>query len=386
MALLVACGAAVPPLPSRGGPAWVEVQSEHFTLWTDAPAKRAHELMRELELRRQLLVTAMHHPSSKSRAFVIALRSSHETSEYLPHDAIAVAWDERNPTGEPGILLAADSEDREHVVSHELTHVISFGFLKNQPHWLAEGIATYFEMVDLESGERSVQVGLPRGDRAAALLQLRPLAAAQLFACKEPRCMDARFYATSWALFSFLLNERFDQLHRYLQRLNELPDDRQAEVWAEVFADLPPDRLDDELSKWLISGGIALPRIEVAVHEVSTRDRPLGDADVLAARSLLDLRFKGVGPADITAVEALAIDRTNLIARLINAELTHEIAPTDARATAAAYPDDWRAWRLVELAVKDQAEAEAARARVCALTGNDAPGCARAGGSRGASR
>jgi hypothetical protein len=125
-----------------------------------------------------------------------------------------------------------------------------------------------------------------------------------------------------------------------------------------------------------------LPRIEVAVHEVPTRDRPLGDADVLAARSLLDLRFKGVGPAHIAAEEALTIDRTNLVARLINTELTHEIA----RMAAAAYPDDWRAWRLVELAVKDPPEAEAARARVCALTANDAPECARAGVSHGASR
>jgi hypothetical protein len=385
MALLVACGPAIPPMPSRGGPAWLEVQSESFTLWTDAPARRAHELMRELELRRQLLLTAMNHRSSKVRAFVIALRSEREAGEYLSGDTIAVAWDERNPTGQPGILLAADSEDREHVISHELTHVISFGFLKNQPPWLAEGIATYFEMVDLESGERSVQVGLPRGDRAAALLQSRPLEAARLFACHELRCMDGRFYATSWALFSFLINQRFDQLHRYLLRLNDLPPDQQTEAWAKAFPDLPPDRLDDELSEWVISGKLALPRIEVAVREVPTRDRPLGDADVLAARSLLNFHFKGVGPADISAAEALAIDPTNVLARLINAELTHEISPDDARATAAAHPDDWRAWRLVELAVKDPPEAEAARARVCTLTGSDAPECARAG-AHGASR
>jgi hypothetical protein len=212
MALLVACGPAIPPLPSRGGPAWLEVQSEHFTLWTDASAERGRELMRELELRHQLLGTAMKHPLSNQRAFVIALRSSRETGEYLPHDAIAFAWDARNPTRQPGILLAANNQDRDHVVSHELTHVISFGFLKHQPHWLAEGIA-----------------------------------------------------------------------------------------------------------------------------------------------------------------------------RLVNTELTHEIAPTEARATAAAHPDDWRAWRLVERAVKDRAEAEAARARVCTLTGNEAPECARAG-SPGASR
>jgi Protein of unknown function (DUF1570) len=385
MALLVACGPVIPPLPSRGGPAWLEVESEHFTLWTDASAERGHELMRELELRHQLLGTAMKHPLSNQRAFVIALRGSRETGEYLPHDAIAFAWDARNPTRQPGILLAANNQDRDHVVSHELTHVISYGFLKNQPHWLAEGIATYFEMVDLESGERSVPVGLPRGDRAAFLLRSRPLEAARLFACRQPRCMNGLFYATSWAVFSFLINQRFDQLHRYLQRLNELPDDQQAEAWAEAFADLPPDRLDDELSKWLRSGELALPRIEVAVHEVATRERPLGDADVLAARSLLALRFKGVEPAHIAAEEALAIDRTNLIARLVNTELTHEIAPTDARATAAAHPDDWRAWRLVVHAVKDRAEAEAARARVCTLTGNEAPECARAG-SPGASR
>lgn len=152
VALLVACGPAIPPLPGRGGPAWLEVQSEYFTVWTDAPAKRAHELMRELELRRQLLVTAMKHAASKARAFVIALRSEREISEYLSGKAIAVAWDERNPTWQPGILLAADSEDREHVVSHELTHVISFGFLEHQAHWLPEAIATCFEMVDLELG------------------------------------------------------------------------------------------------------------------------------------------------------------------------------------------------------------------------------------------
>jgi hypothetical protein len=75
------------------------------------------------------------------------------------------------------------------------------------------------------------------------------------------------------------------------------------------------------------------------------------------------------------AAEALAIDRTNVLARLISTELTHEISPDDARATAAAHPDDWRAWRLVEHAVKDRAEVEAALGHVCALTGNDAPEC-----------
>src|SRR5262245_35176948 len=116
IAWMVACGPAIPPLLNRGGPAWLEVQSEHFTLWTDTSAKRAHELMHELELRRQLLVTAMKHATAKDRAFVIALASARETSVYLPEQAIAAAWNAQNPTHQPGILLAANSDDQDHVV------------------------------------------------------------------------------------------------------------------------------------------------------------------------------------------------------------------------------------------------------------------------------
>jgi hypothetical protein len=375
--LLVACGPAIPPLPSRGGPAWLEVASEHFTLWTDAEAERGRELVREMERRRQLVMTAMNHAPSRARSFVIALRDAREVAAYLPNQFLAVAWPAQNPTERPGILLAANEDDREHVVNHELTHVISFGIIKNQPHWFAEGIATYFEMADLESDKASVQIGIPREDRLEILQQFPPLSAAKLFACKDSRCMDDRFYATSWALFSFLLDERFDQLGRYLQRLNQLQDDNQAEAWDDLFRDLPPDQLDDKLRAWIHAGKIRSPRIEVVVHDVPAHERPLSDADVLAARSLLDFKFRGEVTAMRTLSEALQIDRKNLLARLIDTEYTHSIAPDDARATAAAYPDDWRAWWLVAFALKGSPEGYRAMGRVCALAGTEAPECDR---------
>jgi len=375
--LLVACGPAIPPLPSRGGPAWLEVASEHFTLWTDAGAERGRELVREMERRRQLIMTAMNHAPSRARSFVIALRNAREVAAYVPNQFLAAAWDEQNPSEQPGILLAANNDDREHVVSHELAHVISFAIIKNQPHWLAEGIATYFELADLESDEASVQIGIPRYDRTEILRQGPPLPAATLFACKDSRCMDDRFYATSWAVFSFLLNERYDQLNRYLQRLNQLPDDKQTEAWDEPFRDLPPDKLDDKLRAWLRTGKIRLPRIEVVAHDVPAHERPLSDADALAARSLLDFKFKDDATAMRTLSEALMIDRTNLLARVIDTAHTHSIAPDDARATAAAHPDDWRAWRLVAFALKGSPEGYRAMGRACALAGNEAPECDR---------
>ncbi|HEX7841949.1 MAG TPA: DUF1570 domain-containing protein [Kofleriaceae bacterium] len=382
MVWLVACGPAIPPLPSRGGPAWLEVESEHVTLWTDAGAERGRELVGEIERRRQLVMTAMNHAPSKARSFVIALRSAHEVAAYIPKQFIGVAWDDQNPTSRPGILLAANDDDREHVVNHELTHVISFAIIKNQPHWLAEGIATYFEMADLESDKTSVQIGLPRDDRVSLFRQQPPLSAARLFACREARCLDDRFYATSWALFSFLLNERYDQLARYLQRLNELPASElpagaHAKAWRAAFPDLTPDQLDDKLLAWLHAGKIRLPTIDVTVYDVPSRVRPLGDADALAARSLLSFQFKDEVTAMRTLSEALMIDRTNLLARLIEAAHTHSITPDDARATAAAHPDDWRAWRLLAFALKGDPESYRAMGRACALAGNEAPECDR---------
>jgi hypothetical protein len=374
---LVACGPALPPLPSRGGPAWVEVTSEHFTLWTDAPAARGRELVREMEQRRQLVVNTMRQASSKARSFVIALRSAREVAAYVPSQFVAVAWDAQNPTRQPGILLATEVDDSEHVVNHELTHVISFGIIRNQPHWLGEGIASYFEMADFEPGKTSVQIGIPREDHARTLQEQSQPSVAKVFACEDSRCMDERFYAASWALFSFLLNERHDQLGRYLGRLNDRSEDRRAKAWDEVFPDLPPDKLDDELRAWLRNGKIAFPRIEVSVHETATEERPLSDADALAARSLLDFKFKDEVTAMRTLSEALRIDRANLLALLIDAAHTHSIEPDDARAATVAHPDDWRAWRLLAFALQGTPESYRAMGRACALAGNEAPECDR---------
>ena len=53
---LAACrGPAVPAVPSQGGPAWIELASEHFTVWTDASRGRGVEMIREMEHLRQVV-------------------------------------------------------------------------------------------------------------------------------------------------------------------------------------------------------------------------------------------------------------------------------------------------------------------------------------------
>jgi len=186
------------------------------------------------------------------------------------------------------------------------------------------------------------------------------------------------------------LNEHSDQLGRYLQRLNEVPRGRQADAWHDAFPDLPPDKLSRELTYWLATGKAALPRIAVSVRGYSSIARPLGDGDVLAARSLLHVTVAhDHSAARAEAEAALATERTNVLARLVESWVTRAIAPEDARATAIAHPDDWRAWLLVERALRGSPEGAQALGRLCDLAPVELEQCARAGpdaASNGASK
>jgi hypothetical protein len=109
---------------------------------------------------------------------------------------------------------------------------------------------------------------------------------------------------------------------------------------------------------------------------VSASRRALSDADVLAVRGFLGFRYTDNNTASRADIEqALARDRTNVLARLIQATLSHTVAIDDARATAAAHPEDWRALRLLELAQHGTPEGDAVRARMCELSSNTPPEC-----------
>src|SRR3954465_2482221 len=88
-----ACGPAIPPVPGKGGPAWHELTSEHFTLWTDTDEATARALRVRMEALRQAVIgIAFGGGDSPGRSFVIALRDDKETGEYMYRDNfVAVA-------------------------------------------------------------------------------------------------------------------------------------------------------------------------------------------------------------------------------------------------------------------------------------------------------
>src|SRR3954462_309241 len=114
LVLLAACGAAVPALPSKGGPEWVEVQSEHFTLWTDGGAGRGTELGQQMEYLHQSVVgVAFPSWDGSGRAFAIGLRDSNELHAYIPSMFGALSVPGDNPLHVPVIMFAADTSERD---------------------------------------------------------------------------------------------------------------------------------------------------------------------------------------------------------------------------------------------------------------------------------
>jgi tetratricopeptide (TPR) repeat protein len=377
--LLGGCGAAVPALPSKGGPAWLELKSAHVTLWTNASARRARELINEMERRRQVVARAMGRAQQKKRIFAVALESEREALEFIEEGFAAVAWNERNPSLQPGILMRTYDFGEETTLNHELAHAVSYSIIDHQPAWVAEGLASYFETGTLEPGETSVQIGIPRRDHLVYLRQNPPVSMAELFACEGTKCRTREFYATSWAVFSYLLNQHFDRFNAYLRRLGQLPYGEHMQAWSEIFPELTAAKLDRELPGWIYAGSFAVPIIPVEVKDYPFVARKLSDADVLAVRALLYRNLNQIDKARAAAAAALALDRTHLLAWLVSVRFDVEPNAGEARAIATANAEDWRAWLMLRSVVEEGPDRDAANQRFCALAAREGNDCAEWG-------
>jgi hypothetical protein len=365
--------AAVPPVPSQGGPAWLELTTDHFVVWTDASPSDADELVRVMEHLRQVVYgVSFFRPTSAGKTFVIGLRNIEEVHAYVPPQFIAYAMGPQNPLRQPVIVLPVDHlENDRRIITHELTHAISYTPLPVQPHWFAEGLAGYFETLRLDERRGKADVGVALDFRVRRLRTDHPLPLRALFACDIAPCMTDRYYDTTWLLFTFLMNQHPSELIRYVRALAELDAGATAPTWETVVPELPADQLDGEMARWLAYGSIVVRQYDVNLHTFNVAKRTLGDADAYAARAMLHGVWRPT-PEPPEIQQALSADPSDVIANVLRASRDRDVTPDVARKVADAHPDDWRAWWLVEHAAHGGPEARDARAKMCALAQKDA--------------
>lgn len=304
--------AVLPQLPSQGGPAWRELTSEHFLLWTDASSARARELVRGLEERYQILARGMNRAEQPRRIFAVVFRNAEELQFFLPKNLAAFAWSQDNPTHQPGVVMSAETWGP--IINHELAHGISFALLESQPRWLAEALACYFEAARVDEVSQEVTIGLPYPNRMGFLRDRAPLSTRTLFACKSLACATPKFYAWSWALFAFLLDQHFDRFAVYLHNLRVLDGDHER-AWRAAFSGVSLDSLDQDLLEWTYNGDLKVVRFKLQRRAISAVESPLSDGDVLAARSLLHFINGDRDASARAAAAAISADAQSRLAR-----------------------------------------------------------------------
>lgn len=377
-ALAAAC-ARFPAAPAEGGPAWTELTSEHFTVWTDADPSRVWELTRELERFRNLVTEVAYSTMPGSgRALAVVVGNDRELSQINNNgEPRAFAFDAASPLWQPIILLSLTGSDHRTLV-HELTHLISFSAIHHQPRWLSEGMATYFEGVQLDAKWTQALFGasaLRYGNTA----RMAPVA--ELFDWSRPRMQSVELplYQTAWALFAFLINEHRAELAHYLWLIDRTGDPangpRQVQrrrAWDQAFRSLPVGDLDARLQDWLRHGSHQELKFDIRVRDLPITARRLSDADVHGIRAFL---LGGPTPQQrergrVEWSRALALEPTNVLAWISRMDDGEKPTVAEARDIAAAHPGDWRAWWLAAVALMgggDPAALAHARDQACAL-------------------
>lgn len=357
--VIAGCGAS-PPVARPVQDAWHELTSPHFTLWTDASVDRGRVLLTDFEARRTVVTRALRGANQETRHYVIAVRDAAEAKQLTGRDFNIYSIHVRNPTRQPLALMAADLAGDDWHVRHELTHLVAYGLVHHQPSWLSEGIAEFLEDADTAPG--TLEVGRPPKRIVEHLRDKGMFAPSLLFKCDLRQCgQDGRFYAGSWALFSYLVATHLDGLNTYLASIDHRV--KAADAWSAAFPDLvDDDKLKDALGEFTRGGNIGQLRFEIppaAALAITVRDMP--EADVLAVRALAIEEFGHDNPlaaADATA--ALDRDKTNVLANEVMLAITGSISLAKAKAAAAAHPTDWRAWEMA----RD-------KARMCAVVAVD---------------
>ncbi|HEY4242231.1 MAG TPA: hypothetical protein VGM88_20580 [Kofleriaceae bacterium] len=376
LALIVIAGSckSLPALPSQGGPAWIELTSDHFTIWTDASESTARALVPKLENTRQVIL-GMAFPSSSDagRIFVIAFRSEWELKEFLPPGTSAMTF-VTDTAGQLTLALTADVDDRPDVVAHELTHAVSRSVLPHQPRWFAEGLATFFESTSMDPNLTTVDLGKPSPSRLKWLSHAPLLSVAQMMTCSEHGgCDIGSFYNMAWAFYSYLANVQPETLRRIQELLATLPPQDANRVWEIAFPKTDYADLTSRVRSWLTQGSTRVWHFHVIHRPFSISVRPLQDADVLAARAYLYSLHPSRPTAKHAVTAALSTDPTNDLASFVQWRLTAVTAPstrpdpTLAGRVAATHPESWWAQYLAYLAHPTGPQRALARARLCTL-------------------
>lgn len=208
-------------LPASGINAeWVEVQSPHFSVVTDAGQKRGREAALRFEQMRMVFGALMGRTKVTIPVplQIVAFRDGNEMRRFVP------LWHEK-PVQVAGLFEGSDDrcfiildmtvDDPWQVVFHEYAHQLLNGNTNPQSQpWFDEGFAEFFSSIKVKGKE--AEIGLPVENDWHFLQKNSLMDVADLFRVRQNSSIysengDRRslFYAESWLLVHYLYDQRW---------------------------------------------------------------------------------------------------------------------------------------------------------------------------------
>lgn len=277
----VGCGGAL-----RADGHWTELRSDHFRMLTDVDPERAAREVPRVETILAGIGTRVRpgHPLPP-RIDVLWLRAVDGTAAlgvarargyYLPHQG-----DE--PTTPPLVVIAGEpGRDVEQALVHELAHVVFVDAAPAAPAWLAEGMAAWWDTLDLDGrnvgfddDDLQGQLAFSRsaGTRSVHLISVAPLLRAG-YGWFHQSLMSSWVYASARAFVAMLESDAAlaARLDGYIARLRAGVESERA--WSESFAGIDVYELQSRFDHFWVTHRVPLPlspwRGNVALRSEST--------------------------------------------------------------------------------------------------------------------
>ena len=296
--------ASAPLLRADAVPHWLQVKTEHFTVYSDGSERQARSVSAQLERMHDLFAKLLPHATTDAGSHIVVLALKNrkdfqliEPAEYLGKGSLDLAGYFLQTPDQSFISLRLDA-DGDHpygVLYHEYTHYM-LRHAPTIPVWLNEGLAQFYQNTNL--GDKTASFGQPSANELMYLRQQRLIPLPTLFAVDHnspfyhEQDKGNVFYAESWALTHMLFLRDFQKhtstLSTYVAVVAKGEDPVAAA--AKVFGDLR--QLQHDLDAYVNGGSFSalLMPLQNTVNEAAFKVEPIPtpSADAVRADLLID--------------------------------------------------------------------------------------------------
>jgi len=219
--LLAACLALAigePVVALRAATKWTAVKSQSLTVLGDESAATLGSVAVQLEQFRAVVGSLIRNAQRPLPVptLVFVFRTHKELLPFLPlHNgkpASLGGYFQHDAEANYIALSLEGFEDGAEIVFHEYTHLLVNNAVRSIPIWLNEGLAEFYSTYALRNSGQLAAIGMPIA-RHVGLLRQRFLPLSELIAVDRSSALynegerRSIFYAESWALTHFLMNE-----------------------------------------------------------------------------------------------------------------------------------------------------------------------------------